>query len=182
MDAIELLKSDHRKVEDLFARYEGAPSPADKRGIVDEMIRELSIHSAIEEQLVYPLIRMRVEGGGDVANHSIEEHAAVKRLLADIEKLDTTSEDYYTKVNAVIADVKKHVGEEETSVFPRLEAKVSAEQREKLGMLMEKAKSLVPTHPHPMVPGTATAQLLAGPWASIADHIRDFVDGMKKAS
>src|SRR5947209_4174308 len=40
---------------------------------------------------------------------------------------------------------------------------------------VEKAKSLVPTHPHPLVPGTATAQLVAGPWASIVDHVRDLV-------
>ena len=41
--------------------------------------------------------------------------------------------------------------------------------------MVEKAKSLVPTHPHPLVPGTATAQLVAGPWASIVDHVRDLV-------
>ena len=40
---------------------------------------------------------------------------------------------------------------------------------------MEKAKSAVPTHPHPLVPGTAMAQLVAGPWASLVDHLRDLV-------
>ena len=180
MDAIELLKSDHRSVEGLFTKYETAPSPVEKHEIVNEIVRELSIHAAIEEQLLYPLMRFKLENGNAIVDHAIQDHSEVKRLLADIEKLDTTSEDFYEKVQAVMAAIRHHVPEEENDLFPRLTEKVSADQRDKLGSLMEKAKSLVPTHPHPLVPGTAAAQLLAGPWASIADHIRDFVDGMKK--
>ena len=42
---------------------------------------------------------------------------------------------------------------------------------------MEQAKKVVPTHPHPLVPGTATAQLVAGPWAATVDKVRDLLGG-----
>jgi hypothetical protein len=51
-----------------------------------------------------------------------------------------------------------------------------ADTLERLGTVVEEAKKVVPTHPHPLVPGTATAQLVAGPWASIVDRVRDVVD------
>jgi hypothetical protein len=60
-------------------------------------------------------------------------------------------------------------------VLPKLRQATDAELRDKVGSVVEKAKSVVPTHPPPMVPGNAVAQLLAGPWASLVDHARDLV-------
>jgi len=71
--------------------------------------------------------------------------------------------------------VREHVAEEEGDVLPKLKEATTADAREKVGSVVEKAKSVVPTHPHPMVPGTATAQLVAGPWATIIDKARDLL-------
>ena len=56
MDAIALLKADHKTVESLFRRFEQAGPNAKKlkRKLVDQMVRELAIHAAIEEQVFYP--------------------------------------------------------------------------------------------------------------------------------
>ena len=64
MDAIALLKADHRKVEDLFAKFENAGERArkTKRKLVDAIIVELSVHAAIEEQVFYPAVRSSVPG------------------------------------------------------------------------------------------------------------------------
>jgi hypothetical protein len=65
-------------------------------------------------------------------------------------------------------------------MFPELRAETDESTREKVGTVAEKAKGLVPTHPHPLVPGTATAQLVAGPWAAVVDKVRDLLgDGPK---
>lgn len=180
MDAIDLLTQDHRAVEVLFDSYDSADSPPAKREIAEKFTRELSIHAAIEEQLIYPLMRYKLDDGAKKADHAVEEHAEVKKLLAQIEKTDTTDESFFSACQAVMSAVKHHVKEEESELFLELRQKVGRDQLEKVGALMEQAKKLAPTHPHPLVPGTATAQLLAGPWASIADHIRDFVDDVKK--
>jgi len=67
LDAITLLKDDHKTVKGLFKRYEQAGDRAytTKRKLADSVIRELSIHAAIEEQLFYPTVRSRVEDEKD---------------------------------------------------------------------------------------------------------------------
>jgi hemerythrin superfamily protein len=143
--------------------------------LAKEIIHELSVHAAVEEQFVYPVLRWKVEGGGELADHGIEEHQEVKRLLADLEKMDVDKAEFRRSMEKVVSSVRNHVSEEEGDVLPKLVAATDAGLRDKLGSLVEKAKSVVPTHPHPLVPGTATAQLIAGPWAGIVDRIRDLV-------
>jgi hemerythrin superfamily protein len=139
-------------------------------------VRE-SIHAAIEEQFVYPLVRRKVDGGDELADHAIEEHQEVKSLLADIEKLSPEQADFAKKMEQVMSSVTEHVEEEEGDLLPKLKDVTAEDTRDKVGSLAEKAKSLVPTHPHPLVPGTATAQLIAGPWAGMVDRVRDLLAG-----
>ena len=175
MDVIDLLTNDHAEVNALFGRFKQASKPETKQELATQIVHELSVHAAVEEQFVYPLMRAKLENGSEKASHAIEEHAEVKRLLADIEKLDSDKADFDKKMAKVTESVQHHVQEEEGELFPELRTATQADTRERIGAVVEKAKSLVPTHPHPLVPGTATAQLVAGPWASIVDHVRDLV-------
>lgn len=177
MDAVTVIKHDHNEVEQRFLQYEARSADLDE--VVAEVVRLLSVHAAMEEQLLYPVVRVKVEGGADIADHAIEEHQQVKRVLADIEKLEPGSGVLDVRIRALIDTVRHHVEEEEGELLPKLEAAVDRRRLDQMGDLMERAKGLLPTHPHPLVPGTATAQLLAGPWASIADHVRDFVGGLR---
>jgi hemerythrin superfamily protein len=177
MDAITLIKHDHNEVEQLFRQYEAAT--ADKGEVAGKIIRELSMHAAMEEQMLYPVVRYKVEGGEEIADHAIEEHQEIKRNLADLEKVDPNDGEFDARFRAAIESVRHHVEEEEGELLPKVEQAVDADRLEQMGELMEQAKKLLPTHPHPLVPGTATAQLLAGPWASIADRLRDFVGGLR---
>ncbi|MGK2948431.1 MAG: hemerythrin domain-containing protein, partial [Acidimicrobiales bacterium] len=72
MDAITLLKTDHKAVEQLFKRFEKAGDRAfvEKRELVDRIIEELSKHAAIEEQLFYPVVRATVPETDDIALES----------------------------------------------------------------------------------------------------------------
>ncbi len=175
MEIIELLTNDHRAVDELFRRYHLSSRDDSIEELTKEIVHELSVHAAVEELFVYPLVRAKVEGGGDLADEAIDEHQSVKRLLADIEKLAIDSAEHGTKMDELIDAVRHHVEEEEGEVFPKLRDSVSASLRDNVGTVVEQAKSVVPTHPHPLVPGTATAQLVAGPWAAAVDKIRDLV-------
>lgn len=75
MDAITLLKDDHKTVSALFRRFEKAGDRAvvERREVVDRIIEELSIHAAIEEQLFYPVARATVPDTGDLALESLEK-------------------------------------------------------------------------------------------------------------
>ena len=76
MDAITLLRNDHKTVEKLFKRLKrrGDGALVEKRQIVDRIVEELSIHATIEEQLFYPVGRATVPGTEDIALESLEEH------------------------------------------------------------------------------------------------------------
>jgi hemerythrin superfamily protein len=175
MDIIDLLIQDHHEVNGLFGRFKQSSQSDTQDELAKQIVHELSIHAAIEEQFVYPLVRAKVDGGKELADHAIEEHQEVKRLLAEIEKLEPGKAEFTEKMNKVMTSVTEHVEEEEGELLPKLKDATDADRREKIGSLAEKAKSVVPTHPHPLVPGTATAQLIAGPWASIVDRVRDLL-------
>ncbi len=175
MDVIDILTEDHREVEELFRRVHLSSKAESIDELTKQIVHDLSVHAAVEEQFVYPLVRMKVEGGGDLANEAIEEHQETKRLLADLEKLDAGSAEHRKTMDQLIAAVRHHVEEEEGDVFPGLRQAVEDKTLDRLGTLVEQAKKVVPTHPHPLVPGTATAQLVAGPWAAMADKVRDLL-------
>jgi hemerythrin superfamily protein len=176
---VDLLVQDHRKVDTLFTDYEIAQDAARKEEVAREVTRELSMHAAVEELLVYPAVRNRAENGSQLADHAIEEHQEVKELLADLEKMQPSDPAFHARFTALMKSVREHVGEEEGELLPALTRSMDQERLESLGELAQTTKSLMPTHPHPRVPGTATAQLLAGPLASVADRIRDFVGSVR---
>ncbi|MDP9301673.1 MAG: hemerythrin domain-containing protein, partial [Actinomycetota bacterium] len=127
MDAITLLKQDHRAVEDLFKRFEqaGPRAYATKRKIVDRIIRELSIHAAIEEQIFYPAVRESLHETEDQVLESLEEHHLVKVTLAELESADPKDERFDAKVTVLIENVRHHVQEEEGEMFPEVWKKSS---------------------------------------------------------
>ncbi|CAN5621377.1 hemerythrin domain-containing protein [soil metagenome] len=123
IDAITLLKDDHKTVERLFKRFEKAGDRAfkTKGDLVEEIIRELSIQAEIEEQIFYPAVRAaEVPGAKDDVLERLEEHLVVKRLLADLEKMDPEHERFDAKVTVLIENVRHHVEEEEDELFPEV--------------------------------------------------------------
>ncbi|MBW8785116.1 MAG: hemerythrin domain-containing protein [Novosphingobium sp.] len=107
-DAIALLKADHRKVEDLFDKFEKARS--NKQKIAEEICNELKIHAAIEEEIFYPSFRGKIED--DVLNEAYVEHDGVKVLVNDIAS-GGDDEFYDAKVTVLGEKVRHHVHEEE---------------------------------------------------------------------
>jgi Hemerythrin HHE cation binding domain len=174
-DVTILIENDHREVERLFAAYATAESAETKGVIVDEIRVSLAQHAAAEEILVYPQLRRSTDEGDDEADHAIDEHAEIKRILADLDGMDPADAGRDAKVLELQRSVEHHVEEEERDVLTSLRAGTDQERLDSMGELFEQMKPLLPTHPHPMVPGSAKAQLLAGPLASVADRIRDFV-------
>lgn len=177
VDGIELLIRDHRTVDDLFEQYEnvGPEDHATKRSLVDDMIRELSVHAAIEEPFLYPFIRDEVNGGDRLAQEGIEEHQEAKNILADLEDRKPTDPDFDARVRELIADVRHHVEEEEQEFFPALRTAATPEQLGDLGERLSTAKSAAPTRPHPGAPNTPPGNLAAGPVAGAVDRAKDAI-------
>jgi hemerythrin superfamily protein len=179
MDAIDVLKHDHLTVERLFMRYEAlGGNNAEERGrIVHEIIRELSVHAAIEEKVLYPEVQETLADGASLAGEALEEHREAKEVLAELDDMEPQDAGFDAKVRSLIKDVRHHVEEEETEMFPKLESALPATTLADLGQKLEKAKRIAPTRPHPHAPDTPPGNLAAGPIAGVADRVRDVVSG-----
>ena len=110
-DAVALLKADHRKVEDLFAKFKAAKGADRKQRLVTEICTELTIHTIIEEEIFYPACKGEVEE--DLLEESYVEHDGAKVLIAELEAGDPGEEFYDAKVTVLSEQIKHHVAEEE---------------------------------------------------------------------
>jgi hypothetical protein len=111
MDAIALLKADHRKVEDLFEKFEKAKSDSAKKTLVEQICTELSVHTAIEEEIFYPACNGAIEE--DLLDEAYVEHDGAKVLIAELMQSAPGADFYDAKVKVLSEEIKHHVKEEE---------------------------------------------------------------------
>ena len=180
MDAITILRNDHKAVELLFRRFEKAGDGArvEKRRIVDQIVEALSIHASIEEQVFYPVARATVPKTEDIALESLEEHHIVKWLLAELVDLDPTHERFDAKVTVLIENVRHHVKEEENDFFPLVRGALGRTALSDLGNALVEAKKRAPTHPHPKAPDVPPANALVGAIIGAVDRVGDNISGI----
>ena len=180
MDAISMLKADHKTVDQLFKRFERAGNRAhvEKRAIVDRIIEELSVHAAVEEQLFYPTARAAIPKAESIALESLEEHHVVKWMLSELRTMSPEAERFDAKVTVLMENVRHHVKEEERELFPMVRGALGRHELNELGDAMAAAKKVAPTHPHPRASDTPPGNLVAGAVAGVADHVGDTVSGL----
>ena len=179
MDAITLLKEDHKTVEKLFRRFEGAGPNAhvERRDTMERIVEELSRHAAIEEQIFYPATRATVPDVEDQALESIEEHNVVKVLLAELRGMDPEHERFVPKATVLIELVRHHVEEEEQDYFPSVRDELGTKSLRDLGSAMEELKANAPTRPHPELPDSPPGNALLAPAAAVVDRVSDLLSG-----
>jgi hemerythrin superfamily protein len=182
MDAITLLKEDHRTVEGLFKRFEKAGDRAykTKRRLVDQIITELSIHAAIEEQIFYPATREARREDEEMVLEALEEHHLAKVALSELEKMDPEDERFKPKVTVLIGNVRHHVQEEEGEMFPKVRKAMKPTELRELGRRLQEAKKSAPTRPHPSAPDTPPGNVLAGTMAAVLDAGKDAARGIRE--
>jgi hemerythrin superfamily protein len=134
MSAIDLLESQHREVEKLFAAFEKA-SGAKRRDIFLQIADKLAVHSTIEEKHFYPAAKS--EETEDLLAEAVEEHLGVKRIIADLKD-----------------QIDQHVEEEENELFPRVEDALDATALDALEqeMLATQEELLSRGHPRDHIP------------------------------
>jgi hemerythrin superfamily protein len=143
MDGIEMLEEDHRRVEKLFGEFEGAGDRAfkTKRDIVDRITEELTVHSEMEEQVLYPTAKEEVKEAEENVLESFEEHAVVEDLLEELNGMDAGEENFDAKVTVLIENVRHHIEEEEGELFPKIRKALGDERVEQLGQRMQEIKA-----------------------------------------
>jgi hemerythrin-like domain-containing protein len=121
MDAIKLLKDDHKKVKSLFREYEGAGDRAyqTKARIAEQVFAELEVHSKIEEEIFYPAVQAKgSKDGKEVVLEGYEEHHVVDVLINELKALDPQDDRFDAKFKVLTENVEHHIEEEESEMLP----------------------------------------------------------------
>ena len=126
-NAIDLLKRDHRSVEELFKHYEDLKDGAEdaaKEELVAQICDALTVHAQIEEAIFYPAARgaLKQEEGQDLLNEAAVEHQTLKDIIGRLEMAPTRDPLYDAGVKVLSEYVKHHVREEENELFPKVRA------------------------------------------------------------
>jgi len=111
MNAITMLKHQHREVEALFNQMHKARTGSARRAVFERIADALAVHSAIEERHFYPSVKER--STETILLESLEEHLAIKRVIADLLQLDAGNGTFPAKVKVLEDEVLRHVEEEE---------------------------------------------------------------------
>lgn len=122
-DAINLLKADHREVEELFGKFEKAKSTDRKKAIVAQICDALTVHAKIEEAIFYPKAREALKRAEeDVLDEAFVEHEGIKWRVGQLENAEPGDDNYYARVTVLKEYVTHHVKEEERELFPKIRA------------------------------------------------------------
>jgi iron-sulfur cluster repair protein YtfE (RIC family) len=175
----EHLREEHQEVRQLLAKVDAARGE-ERAELFHHLVAELVRHEVAEEEILRPISKRTA--GEQIAEQRIAEESKAEESLKELEKLEPDSAEFSAKFATLRADVEEHARAEETIEFPKIDAGESRETLQRLATAYETAKKAAPTHPHPATPNTPTANLLVGPFATVADRARDAVRAAMKSS
>jgi hemerythrin-like domain-containing protein len=143
MHALDLLIADHNRCRGMFARFKAAQENDDVEtmsSVALEVIRELEVHMALEEQIFYPAVRDANEEISDTVDEGEQEHHVAKLLMAELKELPDGDATWVAKMTVLRESVEHHIDEEEDDLFPPLRHRIPTEVWERVAEQFERLK------------------------------------------
>lgn len=141
IDALSLLRNDHRAMEALFARLR-SHSGQEREDTIEQLAQVITVHTQLEEEYVYPLISRNVDGGRHLAAHASEEHQQVAEMLDQLQATDADSREADDLIQELEQSLQEHVQEEEApdGLFAMLRSSTDPDELLDLGGRLSEAK------------------------------------------
>jgi hemerythrin superfamily protein len=148
-DAIVMLKDDHREMRKVFADFQkaGDDAQATKNRLVKKMIELLTVHTYIENEVMYPRVRALLPDLEDDILESYEEHHVADVLVMELAGMDASDERFTAKTTVLIENVTHHMEEEELEWFPKVRDGLGRKALQEIGAEMAKARKKAPRKP-----------------------------------
>ena len=148
-DAIVALKKDHQEIRRAFDRFEKAGENAEKtKGkLVDQIIELLTVHTYLENEVMYPRVRELLPDLEDDVLESYEEHHVADLLVVELAGMRPSDERFDAKTTVLIENVRHHMDEEEQDWFPQVREGLSRKILQELGAQMVEARKTAPRRP-----------------------------------
>ncbi len=148
-DAIVLLKEDHKEIRRLFKEFQqaGENATARKGHLVDKIIEALTVHTYIENEVMYPRVRELLPDLEDDVLESYEEHHVADLLVVELAGMKPGAERFDAKTTVLIENVTHHIEEEEQDWFPKVREGLGRKALQEIGEELLAAKKKAPTKP-----------------------------------
>ena len=137
MDAMTLLREDHRKVKKLLAKIESTTERGVKtrQDLFTKVKQELVVHEAIEEEIFYPALKQHPKTQ-EIAMEAYEEHHVVDTVMAEIEGVAYDDETWGAKFKVMKENLEHHIEEEEGEMFKQAKQVFDEDELAQLGESM----------------------------------------------
>ncbi len=148
-DAIVLLKKDHQEVRKLLRDFEAAGDKAlvHKGQIVEEVIELLTVHTYLENEIMYPQVRKLLPKVEDDVLESYEEHHVADVLCMELWSMDPSDEHFDAKTTVLIENVEHHIQEEEDEWFPKVRDGLGRKTLQEIGQQLADKRPSAPRKP-----------------------------------
>ena len=147
-DAIVMLREDHKEVRALFREFQKSSTTQARKGaIVEKVIELLTVHTYIENEVMYPRVRDLLPELEDDILESYEEHHVADVLVMELTTMNPGDERFEAKTTVLIENVTHHIEEEEQDWFPKVREGLSRTQLRELGEELAEAKARAPRRP-----------------------------------
>ncbi len=144
--ATKYLDAQHKEVEALFAQAERA-TPKAKQQLFEQIADKLAVHATIEEKIFYPGVKAKQTK--DDLFEAVEEHVEIKRVIADLMKLDGKNETFGPKLKVLKEIVEHHVKDEREELFPKVEKLMSKAELQELTLRLDAMNEKLASKPAP---------------------------------
>src|SRR3954452_12290100 len=148
-DAIVILKEDHKRIRKLFKQFQkaGEDDEAARGEIVQRIIEELTVHTYLENECMYPEVRRLLPDLEDDVLESYEEHHVADLLVVELATMKAGDARFDAKTTVLIENVTHHIEEEEQDWFPKVREGLGRKQLQQLGEHLLEAKKRAPRRP-----------------------------------
>lgn len=120
MDALELLKADHEKVREMFREFDSMKGIEDederKAELVDDICYEITLHTMIEEEIFYPVVRAAIDND-ELMDEADIEHAGARELISQLEVMYPGDDHFDATVSVLGEELEHHIEKEESEMF-----------------------------------------------------------------
>ena len=147
-DAIVMLKEDHKEIRALFREFRTSSTTKARKGkIVEKLIELLTVHTYIENEVMYPRVRALLPDLEEDVLESYEEHHVADVLVMELAAMDSSNERFEAKTTVLIENVTHHIEEEEQDWFPKVREGLTRTQLREIGAELAEAKARAPRRP-----------------------------------
>src|ERR1043165_3694625 len=138
MDALDLIKEDHKRLKKMLKEtLEAETSQREER--MDHLRTELVAHERMEEEVFYPRLRDEKKTHEPVLE-GYEEHHVADVILDELLDVPPETDLWKAKVKVLKENVEHHMDEEEDELFKGARAALDREELNRLGERMERIK------------------------------------------